>query len=178
MKWSSLGAVMLVAGVLGTAAVGRGQAQRDPATMDDLVTEMRGLRADLAQTAAASARMQLLVARLTIQEQRVNAVIRDYTAASAQLERAIADRSELQARTRTLDATLNNTALPDPSRRGFDMELLATRAELEKAQASEQRLRTQLNEASALVSSEQSRWSEFNTRLDELERSLPALDPR
>jgi hypothetical protein len=46
-------------------AVASGQAQRSPATLDDLLTEIRGLRADLSQQSGASLRTQLLVARLT-----------------------------------------------------------------------------------------------------------------
>jgi hypothetical protein len=61
-------------GLLSGALVGSGQAQRSPATLDDLLTEIRGLRADLSQQSSASFRTQLLVARLTLQEQRINAL--------------------------------------------------------------------------------------------------------
>src|SRR5262245_26659226 len=51
-----------------------GQAERSSATLDDLLSEIRGLRADLGQQSSATLRTQLLVARLTLQEQRINAL--------------------------------------------------------------------------------------------------------
>src|SRR5262245_23149863 len=100
MTRRGLVAVCGAVAVVSAVAVGSGQAQRGPATMDDLLVEIRGLRADLAQTAGANTRMQLLVARLTIQEQRVNAVLREYAAINADLERVIAERSDLDERSR------------------------------------------------------------------------------
>src|SRR4029077_13444243 len=41
---------------------------------DPLLTEVRALRAELNQAAGASIRTQLLVARLTLQEQRINTI--------------------------------------------------------------------------------------------------------
>ena len=75
--WRGIGigislAVLLVLGV-------SGQAQRSPATVDDLLAEMRGLRADLNQSSTASVRAQLLVGRLQLQEVRINTLGRDLT---------------------------------------------------------------------------------------------------
>jgi hypothetical protein len=47
-----------------------GQAQRPSATMDDLLAEVCGLRADLTQMAGVSGRMQVSLVRLSLQEQR------------------------------------------------------------------------------------------------------------
>ena len=45
-------------------AVASGQAQRSPATLDDLLAEMRALRADLSESSAVSTRALLLAARV------------------------------------------------------------------------------------------------------------------
>ena len=68
---------VLVVGVAGSA----GGEQRTsptaaPATMDDLLNELRALRTELRESSAASLRAQLLVARLQLQEQRINTVWR------------------------------------------------------------------------------------------------------
>ena len=42
------------------AAVAYGQAERSPATLDDLLVEMRGLRTDLGQQSSATLRTQSL----------------------------------------------------------------------------------------------------------------------
>jgi len=72
-----------VAGVvlIGIAAVVAGQSARvapstTTASLDDLLAEVRELRAEIHQAAGASIRTQLLVARLQLQEQRLNAVFR------------------------------------------------------------------------------------------------------
>src|SRR5687768_16058431 len=57
---------LLVVGVVS------GQGQRSPATLDDLLTEIRGLRADLNQSTTGSVRAQLISARLALQEGRIN----------------------------------------------------------------------------------------------------------
>jgi hypothetical protein len=42
----------------------------------------------------------------------------------------------------------------------------------------ERQLRVQESELTGMIELEQGRWQEYNVRLDELERSLPALTPR
>jgi len=59
------GAMVLIVALV---AVASGQAQRRAATLDDLTAEVRALHADLIQIANASGRMQVLVARLSLQE--------------------------------------------------------------------------------------------------------------
>jgi hypothetical protein len=53
-----------------------GQMRTGPASLDDVVVELRGIRADLAETSSASVRSQLLVARLQLQEQRIYGIMR------------------------------------------------------------------------------------------------------
>src|SRR5262245_5720615 len=56
-----------------------GQGQRSPATLDDLLTEVSGLRADLNPSASTAVRAQLLVGRLQLQEARINTLGRELT---------------------------------------------------------------------------------------------------
>src|SRR5687768_2928 len=63
-----LGGLFVVVGVM---AVATAQAQREPASTDDLLTEVRGLRSEINEAAGASIRAQLLVARLQLQEHRI-----------------------------------------------------------------------------------------------------------
>ena len=73
--------VKTVVYVVGIAAVClttlvSGQMRNGPASLDDVVAELRGIRADLAETSSASVRSQLLVARLQLQEQRISGLMR------------------------------------------------------------------------------------------------------
>src|ERR1051325_6702667 len=75
------------------AVVASAQADRRAATLDDLLIEIRGLRADLGQAASASMRMQLLVARLSLQEQRITVLSRQLTDVQSQLGTAVRERT-------------------------------------------------------------------------------------
>src|SRR4051812_18152579 len=65
-----------------------GQAPTPPsraASLDDVVTELRGLRADVQHMADASLRAQLLVARLQVEEQRIASLSRDLVETEAKV---------------------------------------------------------------------------------------------
>ena len=50
-----------------------------------MVAELRGIRADLAETSSASVRSQLLLARMQLQEQRIYGVMRQVTDIQGQI---------------------------------------------------------------------------------------------
>ena len=78
---------ILVVGVAGRAA---GQQQTPPtvapATVDEILNELRALRTELRESSAASLRAQLLVARLQLQEQRINTVWRQLSEVEDKIE--------------------------------------------------------------------------------------------
>jgi hypothetical protein len=164
--------VCLVVG--GVIAVPFGQAQRPPASMEDLLTEVRELRAELNQAAGTSMRMQLLLARLQLQEQRVTTAARQLT----EVRQLLTTKQSGQ-----VPAIAGLTQLEEASRRGLadpaeqkavEQELPRARARVAQMQREEQELRTQEAELAGVLASEQGRWLDFNSRLDDLERALPA----
>jgi hypothetical protein len=74
VSYVALGFILMSIG----AVVGA-QTTAIPATLDDLLSELRGLRSDLARSSNATVRTQMLVARMQIQEQRINTVLRQIT---------------------------------------------------------------------------------------------------
>src|SRR5688572_9812951 len=70
--WRRIG--IAIGGVLAILAAAYGQSQRSPATLDDLLTEVRGLRQDLARSSTSGIRAQLVVGRAQLQEQRIAAL--------------------------------------------------------------------------------------------------------
>ena len=78
-----------VGGVSVVALVGvvSAQAMRTAGTdgMDQLLSEVRGLRAELTQATGTSMRMQLLLARLSLQEQRITVLSRQSSELQQQL---------------------------------------------------------------------------------------------
>jgi hypothetical protein len=159
---------------------------RAPADMNAaLLAEVRALRSDVADAARNSLRAQMLVARVQLQEQRLIYLDRRRTEGVAK----VADVSE-RTRHLTEQVTSMNTALlrlsdvrPNgttvPARElaaqrvDLEMSLRAAQAELEAMRIEEQRIRNEQADVDAALATETNRWTDFNARLDDLERSLP-----
>ena len=165
-------AAVAVLGVV-AAAVVSGQNQRGLATMDDLLAELRGLRADINNAAAASMRLQSLIARLSLQEQRINTLGRQVTDVNAQLETVTRERINHEDHLKQFESAIADGTLPQALRReDAEAEVASQRRSLSQIRAREAQLRNQAAAVAGLIATEQNRWSDFNGRLDDLERSL------
>jgi predicted nucleic acid-binding Zn-ribbon protein len=168
---------------IGWLAVGSftsGQAQTPaPSAMDALLAEVRGLRAEVHQAAGASIRTQLLVARLSLQEQRINGVAKQLTVVQNQRAGLEGPTAQFEQRYQKLEETLRSPSTRPEEHRQFEQEFESMK--LVRGEMG-QRLRRLLNQESALsaqLSTEQSRWVEFNDRLDQVERDIAAtLQPQ
>lgn len=158
-----------------------------------LLAEVRGLRADLAQSNQAGLRAQLLVARVQLQEQRImyfdrrRADLAARTADAAEKTRqASADLKDAEERLRQIrggggQATGGtpplNTLIPKEQLASvlamFEEQIKKNQADAQAAFELEQRLRNEEADVLAVLAAEQGRWNDFNARLDELERALP-----
>jgi hypothetical protein len=164
--------VLVAALVVGIAGLVSAQGTRSaaPGGEDALLAEVRALRAELAQAAAVSIRAQLLVARLQVQEQRVAGLGRQLLELDGQIAPIAQEVQELTSQLGRLSAA----SMPAEQQE----ELAGIRAELKRRitdlQQREQQMRAQQLDVSNAVSAEQGRWIDFNNRLDEIERGLPA----
>lgn len=163
-QWT-LGIVCIVA--IGAGAVLSGQAvvsAQPPArsSIDELLTEVRGLRAELGQAVSTSIRTQLLVARLQLQEQRFNLIARQLTETREQIATIEQGRAALAAQLKAFDE------MSEEEQKAFE----PLKAIVEQGQQREQQLRTQEAALAAQLAAEQSRWTEFNERLDAVEKEL------
>src|SRR5687767_5093891 len=82
---SALGAILVLAAVTSAAGQQRTPPAVTAATLDDVLDELRALRTELRESSAASLRAQLLVARLQLQEERINTVWRQLSEVDDQL---------------------------------------------------------------------------------------------
>ena len=165
---------ILVGGVAGS----EGGQQRTPpgvapATLDDVLNELRALRTELKEGSAASLRAQLLVARLQLQEQRINTVWRQLA--------EVADK---------LDANEKGRAAPEhilkmmglqpgaePSKEmGPIVEMF--KGQMAAGEKADSELKLRQAELMQLMTQEQSRWSAFNAQLEALEAAVAAIAPR
>jgi hypothetical protein len=149
-----------------------GQSQRSPATMDDLLLEVRGLRADLAQSSSGSLRAQLVMGRAQVQEQRMAALRRELIDIQFQLRVATQQRERTDALALDVEQGIRSGNLGTDRIRQLERELADVKDRLVREQRLEQELRYKEGELATTLSTEQNRWSDFNSRLDELERAL------
>jgi hypothetical protein len=172
-----LGNLAIVAVLAGGSAIGLyGQSTGAPDA--GLLAEVKGLRTDLNQLMGAGVRMQLLVARLSLQEQRITVVGRQLIDVQTQLSTAMRERSDAESKIARFEAEIRGNLLSADELKAVQGALVGEQkitlpARLQK----EQQLRAQESELLTDLATEQSRWTDFNNRLDELERSLPLAAP-
>jgi chromosome segregation ATPase len=141
-----------------------------------LVAEVRALRTDLSLVANASVRSQLLGTRIQLQEQRLMHLDRQRADIAAKLLEAERARAMFAQRLKGMEDP--GAQVPAEHRREMELQAGRAKAELQAAQATETTLRAEHDTLLTALATEQSRWSDFNNRLDELERSLPRTGDR
>lgn len=165
--WTSALLAILVAGVAFVSAQPRTRA----ATLDDLLTELRALRADMNRTAGATTQVQILVARATLQERRLKALSRQYTQAQDDLAKAKGMRSAEEERLEQFeDGSANGRIPPGVPIQEVETLIASLRdQELPQLRERERALSRRVDELSGYLAREESRWAELNGRLDEIE---------
>src|SRR5688500_5025833 len=155
-------------GTVVTAQTARA-ADSSEASVNALVAEVRALRAELAQAAQRTARVQLLLGRVQMQEQRIAYL----DSQRAQIAGRLGDQTDVVTGVRQRVQQLENGGCDGvPERQECDQMLRQMRQDLEAQAAIEIRLRAQENDILNSLATEQGRWTDFNSRLDELERTL------
>ena len=146
------------------------------ATMEALLAEIKALRSDLNNRLDGSIRAQLLVARLQVQEQRINTIARQMTDIQQQLQNSERVRGPLEAQLKLFEAGQENSS--EQEKKESEVAFVGPlRSQLELMVKSDEELKRQHLYLSGLIAEEQSRWTAFNTRLEELERLLDASSP-
>jgi len=151
----------------------RATPQTAPATdvLPALLAEVHELRLAMERSATVAPRVQLTLARLNIQEQRT--VVR-----SRQLDQIRQEQANALLETKKLSSELEDvqkalqTTLDASQRRGYEFEEQGLKRKLGQQAAIEDRLRGREVDAAQLLSAEQSRWIDLNSKLDGLDRLL------
>lgn len=147
------------------------QAPARPASLDDVVSEVRALRTDVHQMADSSLRAQLLVARLQVEEQRISGLARQLADTEQQMRALEGARNPMLAQMiKDFDEQPREPGEPD---------MFATvRAQLEKIENGDPALKERQAALSRQLSEEQARWIAFNGQLEELEQAVAAAAKR
>lgn len=164
---------VVLAGLIGAvtfSGVARGQEPRQDVLVS-LLTEVRALRGAIEQMASSSARVQLAMGRLQIQEQRVTTLSRQLNDVRESLSTAERQRNELEARLADLEDVLPGTSDPG-ERRALTQEVAQMKSVLAAGTGSLQKLRADEAELSSIVAGEQGRWVELNQQLEALDQAF------
>lgn len=162
----TLGLVTAPSGQIGSSAT----APRDP--MQELLTEVRGLRAEIRRASDTSIRARLLVARLQVQEQRINTLGRQVTDVERQLSDNERARTALSAQLAVFAGERHQPSAAE--REEFEQVFRPLKVQLEQMEKVEGELRLQQTYLTGLMADEQSRWTTFNALLDELGKTVEA----
>lgn len=168
----SIGLVVAIAAVaLALGASVRGQEPAPSEVMGTLMVELRALRGAIEQLASTGARVQLVVGRLQIQEQRYNALSRQLFEVRQSLAAAERQRAEQEAQLTDLESTLPGTS-DRGERQAITRQIGDLKAVLSAGSTGLQTQRLDESELAATVDAEQGRLSDLNQQLDAIEQSL------
>jgi hypothetical protein len=168
-------AVIVVAavGVAAAPSSQGGSSKSDQSSPDELLSEVRGLRADLQQMATISVRAQLLVGRLQLQEQRINVLAAQVNDVRRLIDIKQSGQVPLTLELKRSEEASRSGSVGSEEQKHLEDVVPRLKAQLGQMQKEEQQLHLQETELSNQLATEQGRWIDFNSRLDELERQLP-----
>ena len=167
----------VVAGVCAGARVDTQTPSQDVTAA--LLTEVRALRTTIALAVGAGASGQLALGRLQLQEQRVNALMTRLDTTREELRQSQREVLERRENCKSMETALTSpatTASPyggyASSREALEQMLTTCRAETAAAASETQRLSAEETVLATDLVTEQSRWSDLNRRLEEIELAL------
>jgi len=165
--------ILMSVALVGGAREGRAQATPAPATdvLPALLVEVRGLREAIENMASAGPRVQLALGRLQLQEQRVNTLSRRLEDIKAKITEANSGLEQTSEQLSMFER-MSKEAPDLEKRREVEAMLDGFKRQVTRVTAEIQRLQTEEAIVAQDISTEQARWSDFNQRLEELERSL------
>jgi predicted nucleic acid-binding Zn-ribbon protein len=156
-------------GIIALVAATAGQS---PSSSDPLLAEVRALRTELNQAAGTSIRTQLLVARLQLQEQRITVIGKQLSDVQMLRTGNDAGVAQMSARSAQLEESLRSSSTSAETRQQFEREIAGMKVPLGQMRQRSQELSAQENALSSQLVGEQSRWTDFNSRLDEIEKEI------
>jgi len=143
----------------------------DPQTLQNLLSEVHQLRVVLERSAAIAPRIQIAVERLKLQQEQVARTSRELVDLRDRLDHSRGELARIQQRAQSLEASA--TQETDANKRhDFDEALKMIKLDTEQMEKSTQQMQAHEGELASQLLSEQSRLTELNDRLDQIERAL------
>jgi|SRR5687767_8525786 len=166
--------VAFLAAMLAAPSMALAQSSAPPATdvLKELLVEVRGLRAAMERAATVGARIQLLVARVQMQEQRITELSRRAVTVREELSRIDAGIAQHSGMMKQFERSEMSGRVPPEEQRAMEGMLEAQKQQIAIAEKRRQELITEEALLAQQIAADQGRWSDVNNQLDELERSL------
>jgi chromosome segregation ATPase len=143
----------------------------DPQTLQSLLSEVHLLRVALERSASIAPRIQIAVERLKLQQEQVARASHELSDLRDRLDHMRSELPRMQQRLQTLETAESQENDP-AKRREIGDELKAFKLATEQSEKSFEQLQTREGEIAGHLQSEQSRLTELNDRLDQIERAL------
>jgi DNA repair exonuclease SbcCD ATPase subunit len=137
-----------------------------------LLSEVRLLRQAIEALAGTGSRIQLVFGRLQLQEQRTTTAVRRLTDARSALASHVVSMAAVTNRLVELESASANINQTAEEVKSIQDMLTHYKREVGRLEAERVRLATEEAEAAQALSMEQSRWSDINGQVEELERVL------
>ncbi len=170
-RWT-LTFLCVVAAVLGggsTQAAAQSVSQQEEASA--ILSELRQIREDLNRVSRASLRMQLLVGRLALQEQRTQNVVRELSDVHAALVAAQSEHANAYEALAKFEAAVSG-GVPGDQAKFVEVERSEFLASYTASSKRVKDLTARETELQQRLRGEQDRWSGLSAQLDQLERDL------
>jgi chromosome segregation ATPase len=154
----------------------QGQTQQESRTTEQLLQEVRALRAAIERMTVSGTRAQLLLGRLQMQEQRMVSLGRQLQESRTKLASVQRERQSHAARIELLSERVGR-ALTAEEQLQTEMGIKAAKQELKQLDQQLEVLQADDASIAQALAMEQSRWVDLNGRLEELEGLLAPQKP-
>lgn len=154
-------AIVITVGVLAPSrALAQSTAPVEKDVLAELLVEVRGLRQAMERAATVGARIQLLVARVQLQEQRIAESSRRLVAVRDEMRKLESGLAGMMEQARVAEKEANSEMIEFFKRQAASLDVRR------QAIANEESLLLQQ------VAADQGRWNDVNAQLDDIERTL------
>jgi chromosome segregation ATPase len=163
----------LFALLIASAAVAQ-TASPDTQALQALVTEIRQLRQDMQATTIVTQRVQIVLYRLQTQTSLATSAASRLDDARTSLGRAQSERKQIADRVPQLEESVKSVQDPK-EHKNVEEVLVATKMQLERMAADEQRLQSREIDAETQFRAEQGKLADLQDQLDRLDKVLDSL---
>ncbi len=162
--------VLLLIGIATAASAQTAKPAPEGDAIAVLTREIRALRQEIAETARASLKLQLLTARIQAQEQRI--IYLDRQRSEAVTRRAQAEQARNAIATQIQMFSGDQAKVPAEQRKEMEGMLNMFKQQIAGHDSTLAEMQREEIDAANALAQEQGRWADLNQRLEDLERSL------